>query len=97
MEEDKITDYRFDEDIRKETNTEKLETEKLLESFFPLASTPASSSLKNPINSNKSQQLKKPQIRKCSNPLKNQSKKMKKHLYQFPPPPQKKKKKVEKT
>ena len=41
LEADKIPDYRFDEDIRKERNREKLETEKLSETFFPLASTPA--------------------------------------------------------
>ena len=73
MEEHKISGYHSDEDIRKKTNREKLETEKLSESFFPLASTPASSDLKESINSNKSQQLKKPQIPKNSNPIKNQS------------------------
>ena len=72
LEEVKIPDYWLDEDIRKETNTEKLETEKLSKSFFPLASTTASSDLKNSINSNKCQQLKKSQIPKCSNPIKNQ-------------------------
>ena len=47
LEEHIISDYRFDEDIRKQTNREKLETEKLSVSFFPLALTPASSDLKN--------------------------------------------------
>ena len=71
LEADKIPDYRFDGDIGKERNREELETEKLSETFLPLASTPASSDLKNLINSNKSQQLKKPQIPKRSNPIKN--------------------------
>ena len=36
LQEHKISDYHSDEDIRKKkTNREKLETEKLLESFFP--------------------------------------------------------------
>ena len=73
LEEDKIPDYRSDKDIRKETNTEKSETEILSESFFPLASTPASSDLKKSINSNKSQQLKKPQVPENLNPFKNKS------------------------
>ena len=68
--EDKISDYHSDEDIRKETNAEKLESERLSESFFPVTSTPASSDLKNLINSNKFQQLKKPQIPKILNPIK---------------------------
>ena len=49
LEEHIISDYRFDENIRKQTNREKLETEKLSVSFFPLALTPASSDLKNSI------------------------------------------------
>ena len=57
----------------KKRNREKLETEKLSESFFPLISTPESSDLKKSINSNKSQQLKKPQVTKNLNPIKNQS------------------------
>ena len=68
--EDKISDYHSDEHIRKETNAEKLESERLSESFFPVTSTPASSDLKNLINSNKFQQLKKPQIPKILNPIK---------------------------
>ena len=44
----------------------------LSQSFFPRASTPASSDLKSSINSNKSQQLKKPQIPKSSKSKINQ-------------------------
>ena len=90
FEEHKIPDYHFDEDIRKETNTEKLETEKLSESFLPLALTPASSDLKNSINSNKSQQIRKSQIPKSSNPIKNQS--TKNEETSLPIPPKKSKK-----
>ena len=55
--EDNISYYHSDKDIRKETNTEKLEglTERLSECFLPLASASASFDLKNSINSNTSQ------------------------------------------
>ena len=63
---------------------ERLETEKLSESFFPLGSTSASS--ENSINFNKSQQLRKPQIPKSSNPIKNQSTKNEEASLPIPPP-----------
>ena len=50
-----------------------------------VASTLAPSNLKNSINSNKSQQLKKPQIPKSLDPIKNQSAKTEETSLPYPP------------
>ena len=68
LEEDQIPDYCSDEDIRKEQTQRNYTLAKLFSSGI----NTSSSDLKSSINSNKSQQLKKPQIPKSSKSKINQ-------------------------